>query len=109
YTVISYEEAHSYAFSRHTLLIQGTPVGMFPRFREVPPFPIHRIAQGWRVWELIYNPNPTRFIRLAHQRNASVESGLHLFRRQAEHSLRLWSEAWSQAYKPVLRQRSRVA
>ncbi|MCX8112824.1 MAG: shikimate dehydrogenase [Bacteroidia bacterium] len=97
--VISYEECEAFDWPDRVLLVQATPEGMFPEVLRLPPFPIHLIQKGWVVWDLIYNPNPTLFLRKARAQGASIESGIQLFRKQAEHALELWSQDWVSHYK----------
>ncbi|MCX7606293.1 MAG: hypothetical protein N2170_03370 [Bacteroidia bacterium] len=99
HSLITYEESASHRFPSRVLLVQATPLGMFPHIRSSPPFPLERIQPTWLVWDLVYNPNPTAFLRAARRRGAPIESGLHLFRKQAEYSLAIWTDLWRRAYR----------
>ncbi|MCX7763893.1 MAG: shikimate dehydrogenase [Bacteroidia bacterium] len=99
YQLLSYDQLGELNLPPRVLLVQATPVGMFPAVLETPPFPIELVQREWLVWDLIYNPNPTAFLKKARARGASVEGGLQLFRKQAEYALEIWSEAWVQYYK----------
>lgn len=99
YKLLSYEEFASSAPLQRLLVVQATPVGMFPQALALPPFPVEKLQSTWTVWDLIYNPNPTLFLQRALQRGCAIESGLLLLRKQAEYSLEIWNQLWLSAYK----------
>ncbi|GIV23310.1 MAG: hypothetical protein N3A68_01915 [Bacteroidia bacterium] len=99
HTVLGYEEASHASFPKGALLVQATPIGMFPEMQAMPPFPLSAIQPGWVVWELIYHPNPTLFAQRAQERGASIETGYLFLRKQAEYSRAVWDEVWLQHYK----------
>ncbi|MEN3041329.1 MAG: hypothetical protein ABDH66_07325 [Bacteroidia bacterium] len=96
--VISYQDCWELSLEDFPLLVQATPLGMFPEL-ILPPFPVDIIQRGWIVWDLIYNPNPTVFLKRARARGAHVESGLRLFRKQADYAMEIWSDFWLRYYK----------
>ncbi|MCS7296937.1 MAG: hypothetical protein RMK19_07100 [Bacteroidia bacterium] len=97
--VQGYPSVQSANFGENILLVQATPLGMFPRVFELPPFPLECIKSGWIVWDLIYNPHPTLFLARARDRGAHIEGGLRFFRKQADYALKMWSEVWRRYYK----------
>nr|BAL55935.1 shikimate 5-dehydrogenase [uncultured Bacteroidetes bacterium] len=99
YTLLSWEDLASYPFPDKLLLVQATPLGMFPEVHTLPPFPLERIQPGWVVWDLIYNPYPTRFLSEVRKRGAPTEGGMRFLGLQAERSRELWNELWLKAYK----------
>lgn len=64
------------------VLINCTPVGMFPEMDETP-YPEHWLREGMVVFDTIYNPENTLLIKLARARGCTVVSGLEMFIRQA--------------------------
>ncbi|MCS6895853.1 MAG: hypothetical protein NZZ60_06880 [Bacteroidia bacterium] len=98
YEVISYDDCLNLNLDKPPLLVQATPLGMFPELL-LPPFPIDLIQPEWLVWDIIYNPNPTPFLVRARARGAHIESGLRLFRKQADYALEIWSDIWQKHYK----------
>ena len=75
---------------RADVLIQTTPVGMFPREKECP-VPGDLLAPGMVVMDIIYNPLETRLLRLARDRGCLTISGLDMFIHQGAEQFRLWS------------------
>ncbi len=64
------------------VLVNGTPVGMFPDVDETP-FPEHWLREGMVVFDTIYNPENTLLLKQARERGCHVVSGLEMFVRQA--------------------------
>ncbi|MBI3661078.1 hypothetical protein HY230_11505, partial [Candidatus Acetothermia bacterium] len=76
--------------SQATLLINTTPIGMFPHADKSPlPIP-EALHEGLKVYDLIYNPSETSLMREAHHRGARVFNGLDMLIYQGLESLRLW-------------------
>lgn len=97
--LVSYEDSRAIPLAGSVLVIQATPLGMFPEVLHMPPFPLELIQPGWIVWDLIYNPNPTTFLMRARERGAQIEGGINFFRKQADYALQLWSAHWERYYK----------
>ncbi len=72
------------------LLIQTTPVGMYPREDECP-IPGDALKQGMVVMDIIYNPLETKLLRVARTRNCLTINGLGMFIHQGAEQFRLWT------------------
>jgi 3-dehydroquinate dehydratase/shikimate dehydrogenase len=71
-------------------IIQTTPLGMFPDVSKVPP--ITHILNGVKlVFDVIYNPPRTRFLRMAESEGCQIISGEEMFLRQAINQFKLFS------------------
>ena len=79
---------------RHTIepkiLINGTPVGMFPDMDETP-FQTNKLKGGTLVFDTVYNPEQTLFLKGARATGCPVISGLQMFVRQAAYQYRLFT------------------
>ena len=79
---------------RHTIepkiLINGTPVGMFPEMDETP-FQTKNLKGNTLVFDTIYNPEQTLFIKGARAAGCPIISGLQMFVRQAAYQYRLFT------------------
>ena len=77
--------------SQFNILINATPVGMWPHTEESPTPDIHSIVRkGYLCYDLIYNPEKTRWMLEAAQCGATVCNGLAMLHRQADLSHALW-------------------
>lgn len=86
---IGYDQAANLANS-HLLIINATPVGMWPNTEATPwPHP-HLLTPQHLCYDLIYNPKETRFLIEARQQGAATQNGLAMLHRQAELSWEHW-------------------
>jgi shikimate dehydrogenase len=74
-----------------TLIINTTPVGMYPRVEECPPLPYEGLTSRHYLFDLIYNPARTLFLQEGEARGAVVENGHEMLVLQAEESWRIWN------------------
>ena len=75
---------------RPTMVINATPVGMWPDVDSTPwPWP-ELLGSDMLVYDLVYNPSPTLLLQQAAAAGASTMDGLAMLHRQAELSWRLW-------------------
>jgi len=74
-----------------TLIINTTPLGMFPEVDGIPPMPMSAIGPKHCVLDLVYNPEQTRFLHAAEGRGARTANGLTMLHAQAEASWRIWN------------------
>ncbi len=72
------------------LLIQTTPVGMYPN-EKACPLPAEVFKPGMVVMDAIYNPPGTRFLNLAKAKGCKTVSGLRMFLHQGAEQFRLWT------------------
>ena len=82
----------SMLISQADLLVNTTPVGMYPQGEKSPVVQgaIDRISAGAIVYDLIYNPNPTQFLKDAQLRGARAIDGLPMLVQQGAAALKIW-------------------
>ncbi len=73
------------------LIINTTPVGMFPKTADFPPIPYQGIHSSQLVYDVIYNPAETIFLQKAKKQGASCKNGLDFLSLQAEASWKFWN------------------
>jgi len=73
-----------------TLVVNGTPVGMFPNEQEIPVSPT-ALHPGLVVADLVYNPLCTRLLKEARARGAVVVPGVGMFIHQGAAALERWT------------------
>ena len=78
--------------AQHTLIINTTPVGMSPNKDEAPELPYNVIGAEHKVFDLIYNPDPTEFLLRGAANGAKTVGGSKMFGCQAEASWRIWDQ-----------------
>jgi shikimate dehydrogenase len=91
-TQFSYDELSEAILQQYRILINTTPLGMFPKVDESPALPYHFITPQHYLFDLIYNPSETKFLQEGKQRGAITENGSDMLTIQAEASWRIWNE-----------------
>ena len=72
------------------LVVQCTPVGTWPRSGQTVAFPFSALNEGHLVYDLVYNPPETAFLRRAGAEGARTQNGLAMLAAQAAEALRIW-------------------
>ncbi len=89
---IGYEELNITGFKPYSIIINTTPVGMYPNVNECLELPYSTIESHNVFIDLIYNPEETLFIKKAKAQGAAVYNGMTMLHEQAEASWRIWNE-----------------
>ncbi len=74
------------------LIINTTPLGMYPYVDQCPDLPYHMISDHHYFYDLIYNPETTLFMEKGINKGARVKNGLEMLHLQAERSWEIWNE-----------------
>ena len=88
---ISYAALSPAVIEAHTLLIQTSPVGMFPNIDEAPNLPYEAITSKHHLFDLIYNPAETKFLAMGAGQGATTQNGLEMLHLQADASWEIWN------------------
>jgi shikimate dehydrogenase len=89
---ISYQDLTKEILDSHQLIINTTPLGMFPNVENCVDIPYQFISEQHHLFDLIYNPTETKFLLLGKQQGASIQNGYEMLILQAEESWRIWNE-----------------
>ena len=89
---ISYDQLSEDNILESTLIINTTPLGMSPNINVCPPIPYRSIGQNHFIFDLIYNPEETLFMKKAQQNGAQILNGKLMLYSQAEASWQLWNK-----------------
>lgn len=87
---LSYEEVTPEVVGAHKLIVNTTPLGMSPRCAEAPELPYQALTADHYLFDLVYNPAVTEFMRRGAQQGAKVCGGQAMFEGQAEASWKIW-------------------
>ncbi len=88
---LSYCDLKPQTILEHKLIINTTPVGMFPQIQDVPDIPFSFITSQHLLFDLIYNPEETEFLKRGKQQGAQIKNGLEMLQLQAEKSWEIWN------------------
>ncbi|NVN96137.1 MAG: shikimate dehydrogenase [Bacteroidetes bacterium] len=89
--LLTYNELTKEIMDTHQLIINTTPVGMFPNIIENPLLPYHFLNSSHFLFDLIYNPEETLFLQKGKIHNSLTKSGLDMLIEQAEASWKIWN------------------
>ena len=87
---ISYDQVAHY-LPNTPLIINATPVGMWPYVTDCPDIPYHLLSSNHYLFDLIYNPEITEFMYRGEQQGARIKNGLQMLHLQADYSWKLWN------------------
>ena len=90
--VLSYEQVDASILKEHTIIINTSPLGMHPKIDEAPNIPYNDIGTDHILYDLIYNPKETRFLKLGKSQGAKTINGLPMLHLQAEKSWEIWND-----------------
>lgn len=89
---LTYDELSQDVMSAHRLIINASPVGMFPACDDAPAIPYAMLSGSHYLFDLVYNPLVTRFMELGAAQGAKTLSGIDMLYAQAESAWRIWNE-----------------
>ena len=89
---MSYANVAQAQLEAYPLIINTTPLGMYPEISSAPPIPYEQLNSNHFVYDLVYNPEETRFLSLAKAQGAKVLNGMPMLIGQAEKSWEFWNE-----------------
>jgi shikimate dehydrogenase len=87
---ISYTDLNKGLLEKYTIIINCTPQGTYPKVDECPKIPYNYITKKHLLYDLIYNPEKTRFLKEGEKRGADISNGLKMLELQAEKSWNIW-------------------
>lgn len=90
--VLKYEQLNRLILEEHQLIINATPLGMYPELTSKPPIPFQYLNDQHILYDLVYNPAKTRFLKLGSERGARIINGLEMLERQAEAAWCIWKD-----------------
>jgi shikimate dehydrogenase len=88
---ISYRMVTKKIAGDHLLWINCTPVGMFPQINQKLPLPYEMLSDHHYLFDLIYNPEVTEFLKMGEKAGAKVMNGSVMLFEQAEASWEIWN------------------
>lgn len=88
---LSYKEIDKEILEKNLLIINTTPLGMYPQIDTCPEIPYQFLTAKHYLYDLVYNPETTLFMQKGLEKNAKVMNGLPMLYLQAEKSWEIWN------------------
>ncbi len=74
------------------LIINATPLGTYPETDSSPAIPYEFITQKHLLFDLVYNPEVTLFLKKGKTRGAAIKNGYEMLEQQALKSYEIWNK-----------------
>ena len=88
---VSYSDLTKEAITNFPFIINCSPVGTFPNIDKCPDIPYEGITSSHLLYDLVYNPEETLFLKKGKDKGASIVNGLSMLHHQAEEAWRIWN------------------
>lgn len=76
----------------HSLIVNTTPLGTYPQVETYPDIPYQLLTPSHYLFDLVYNPSETEFMRRGREQGAQTQNGFEMLCLQAEAAWRIWSQ-----------------
>ena len=74
------------------IIINTTPLGMYPNIETCPEIPYEYLSHKHLVYDLVYNPKRTLFLKKAENQKCDITNGLEMLKNQANEAWKIWQE-----------------
>ena len=88
---ITYHEIDEHLMKKATVIINTSPIGMYPNIDIAPEIPYQFISEQHLLYDLVYNPEVTLFLKNGIEKGAITKNGLEMLHLQAERSWEIWN------------------
>ena len=91
-SMITYSDLTPEVMAEYSVIVNCSPVGMFPKVDESPAIPYEYLTPRHLLFDLVYNPEDTLFMQKGRKQGATVKNGLEMLYLQAVASWNFWNE-----------------
>lgn len=89
--MLTYAELTPDVIAEHKVIVNTTPLGMYPHTDQCPDIPYGELTSGHLCYDLLYNPDVTLFMKRAEEHGAEVKNGLEMLLLQAFAAWNIWN------------------
>jgi shikimate dehydrogenase len=86
-----YSDLTNAIISSYTIIINCTPIGTYPNVNACPDIPYEAITEKHILYDLVYNPEQTKFLSCGDVKGATTINGLEMLKLQAEKAWEIWN------------------
>ena len=87
---LTYNELSREIIQNHYLIVNCTPLGTFPNVQEFPNIPYQFLTNDHLLFDLIYNPKESEFLKMGYVKGARITNGMKMLEFQAKKSWSIW-------------------
>ena len=88
---IAYNQITPELLNEHNIIIQTTPLGMYPKTDTFPNLPYYLLTSKHLLYDLVYNPEETQFMKKGAEQGATVSNGMQMLKFQALKAWKIWN------------------
>ncbi|THD66557.1 shikimate dehydrogenase [Robertkochia marina] len=88
---LTYQDLDAAVMSDHQLIVNCTPLGTFPNITDKPEIPYILLTKNHVLYDLVYNPKETAFLKEGRLKGCSVLNGYEMLVHQAEKAWKIWN------------------
>lgn len=89
---LTYQELTPEIMEMYTIIVNCTPLGMYPNVDSCPDIPYELLTSNHLLYDLLYNPNVTLFMKKGEERGAVTKNGLEMLLLQAFAAWEIWNK-----------------
>ena len=89
--MIGYDQLTDDVMQSHTVIVNCTPLGMLPDVDSCAPIPYEKITARHLLFDCVYNPEETLFLRKGKAQGATIKNGMEMLTGQAKAAWKIWS------------------
>ncbi|MGL5703934.1 MAG: shikimate dehydrogenase family protein [Tannerellaceae bacterium] len=91
--MLTYNDLTKAVMEEYPIIVNSTPVGMFPKVEQCPDIPYQYIGADHLLYDLLYNPDETLFMKKGKANGAVVKNGLEMLLLQAFAAWNIWQSS----------------
>ena len=88
---LSYDDLNETLMAEYTVIVNTTPLGTYPKTEGFPNIPYRFINEKHLLYDLVYNPEKTRFLEKGEEQGAAIKNGLEMLHGQALAAWEIWN------------------
>ena len=89
---LGYKDLTPEIMAEHTIIVNCTPLGMYPDVNSCPDIPYELISARHLLFDCVYNPEETLFLQKGKAQGATIQNGIGMLYGQAKEAWGIWSE-----------------
>jgi len=89
---IIYENLDQSYYDEYHIIVNATPMGMYPNVNTCPPVDYKFIGPNHLLFDAVYNPEKTLFLQKGESQGATIKNGLEMLHLQAEAAWKIWND-----------------
>ena len=87
---LGYQDLTDEVMAQHTVIVNCTPLGMYPDVESCPDIPYERLSARHLLFDCVYNPEQTLFLQKGKAQGATIRNGIEMLTGQAKAAWEIW-------------------